>query len=78
MILLNGSVKGLLDIKSNDMQTTFTQQIEAIRKAMVSRKRIVERNGRYQDDPNWIALNDAASTIASLNLTKDIKHQYVN
>lgn len=54
------------------MQTTYKEQIDAIRVIM---KRL-EKTSKYPEkNPLWIALNDAASTIASMSYqTRSIGH----
>lgn len=51
------------------MNTTYTQQIEAIRRARLVFKGHSGAEDKIEVDS---ALNDAMSTIASLNLTKDL------
>lgn len=62
--------------KPRQMNTTLKQQIDAIGKAMEARSREIttstgkslgDRTGHLAD-PQWAALNDAASTIAALRL----------
>lgn len=50
------------------MQTTFKQQIEAIQIAMQATKGMLTKDTRQ-------ALNDAASTIASLNMTSNLSSE---
>lgn len=52
------------------MQTSFDEQIKAVVKAMKSRAKKVKACGRTPEaDVQWKALNDAASTIVSVQLT---------
>lgn len=53
------------------MQTTLKQQIDAIQKAMTERRRFIHifiKDADYTRDEQWIALNDAASTIMAFNI----------
>lgn len=54
------------------MQTTYKEQIEAIQQAMENRRKLLVAIP-FSQDKQWLALNDAASTIAALKFHQESK-----
>lgn len=56
------------------MRTTIKQQMKAVKKAMISREAFCKgvKHKEHTEDKNWLALNDAYSTLAAIALTQSI------
>ena len=61
------------------MQTTYKQQMAAVKRAMVAREAMNKPKSKrfkltkyYTADKYWIALNDAYSTLAALRLNESL------
>jgi len=56
------------------MQTTYKEQIEAIQIEMEQRlKYLTKAQISHSHDKQWLALNDAASTIAAVKFQEQTK-----